>query len=102
MFKLLTYFKFGNGRLFTNGCSSFFRMVMKGCLEMFTKGAYLTPSEKHVLVKNMGFSLFLMDWEGANINELCRPELPLLDRVFKDVQYVPLFGDMQVTFFECV
>ena len=75
---------------------------MTANLEMFEKGAYLTPSEKHVLVKNMGFTLYLMDCETSDVNELCKAEIPRLDRIFKEVLYVPLFGDMQVCPFDHV
>ena len=91
---------------------------MMANLEMFEKGAYLTPSEKHVLVKNMGFTLFLMDCNCAkcldnstdgsdkcstsDVNDLCKAEIPRLDRIFKETLYVPLFGDMQVCPFDHV
>ena len=91
---------------------------MTANLEMFEKGAYLTPSEKHVLVKNMGFTLFLMDCNCAkclnnstdssdkcstsDVNDLCKAEIPRLDRIFKETLYVPLFGDMQVCPFDHV
>ena len=35
--------------------------IINTCLTMFESKTYLTPAEKHVLVKVMGFSLFLID-----------------------------------------
>ncbi len=37
--------------------------VVNICLHMFESKAYLTPAEKHMLVKVMGFGLFLIDSE---------------------------------------
>ncbi|KAK7922550.1 hypothetical protein WMY93_009452 [Mugilogobius chulae] len=59
---------------------------------------YLTPSEKHMLLKVMGFGLYLMDGNVSNIYKLDakkRINLSKIDKFFK-LQVVPLFGDMQI------
>lgn len=47
---------------------------------------YLTPHEKHMLVKVMGFGLFLMDSEQCNINKLDQKKricINKIDKIFK-------------------
>jgi cytoplasmic FMR1 interacting protein len=53
----------------------------------------------------MGFGLFLLDSETSTINKLDqkkRLRLDKLDKVFFDLQVVPLFGDMQIAPFNYV
>lgn len=60
--------------------------VVNICVHMFDTKMYLTPSEKHMLVKVMGFGLFLMDSELCNINKLDQKKklrLDRIDRIFK-------------------
>jgi len=81
--------------------------VVNLCVQMFESKMYLTPSEKHMLVKVnmnttifyfylqisyvfylqvMGFGLFLMDNELCNINKLDQKKklnLGKIDRIFK-------------------
>nr|XP_018905453.1 PREDICTED: cytoplasmic FMR1-interacting protein-like [Bemisia tabaci] len=47
----------------------------------------------------MGFGLFLMDNELCNINKLDQKKnlnLSKIDRIFKDLEVFPLFGDVQI------
>ncbi|XP_026473678.1 cytoplasmic FMR1-interacting protein-like [Ctenocephalides felis] len=79
--------------------------VVNICLHMFETKMYLTPDEKHMLVKVMGFGLFLMDSEACNINKLEQKKklrLDRFDRIFKNLEVVPLFGDMQIAPFNYV
>lgn len=68
--------------------------VVNICVHMFETKMYLTPSEKHMLVKVMGFGLFLMDSELCNINKLDQKKklrLDRIDRIFKvSCRYNPL------------
>lgn len=60
--------------------------VVNLCVHMLENKLYLAPSEKHMLVKVMGFSLFLMDTDLCNINKLdAKKKLKLekIDRIFK-------------------
>ena len=53
----------------------------------------------------MGFGLFLMDNEVCNINKLDqkkRLNLSKIDRIFKNLEVVPLFGDMQIAPFNYI
>ena len=43
--------------------------VVNICVHMYDSKMYMTPEEKHMLVKVMGFGLFLMDSEICNINK---------------------------------
>uniref|UniRef100_A0A0B6ZWY0 Cytoplasmic FMR1-interacting protein n=1 Tax=Arion vulgaris TaxID=1028688 RepID=A0A0B6ZWY0_9EUPU len=72
--------------------------VVNICVMMYEKDMYLEPSEKHMLVKVMAFGLFMMDVEkGPNIyrmNDKKRINLAKIDKIFKQLQMVPLYGDM--------
>lgn len=60
--------------------------VVNICVHMFESKMYLIPSEKHMLVKVMGFGLFLMDSDICNINKLDQKKklrLDKIDRIFK-------------------
>lgn len=79
--------------------------VVNICVHMFESKMYMTPEEKHMLVKVMGFGLFLMDSELCNINKLDQKKklrLERIDRIFKNLEVVPLFGDMQIAPFNYI
>ncbi|XP_044741705.1 cytoplasmic FMR1-interacting protein [Chrysoperla carnea] len=79
--------------------------VVNICVHMYESKMYLTPSEKHMLVKVMGFGLFLMDSDLCNINKLDQKKklrLDRIDRIFKNLEVVPLFGDMQIAPFNYI
>nr|CAD7203694.1 unnamed protein product [Timema douglasi] len=79
--------------------------VVNICVHMFETKMYLTPTEKHMLVKVMGFGLFLMDSDLCNINKLDQKKklkLERIDRIFKNLEVVPLFGDMQIAPFNYI
>ena len=70
---------------------------------MYESNQYVLPSEKHMLVKVIGFTLYLMDGENCNINKLDakrRISLMRIDRIFKALEMVPLYGDMQIAPFQ--
>ena len=53
----------------------------------------------------MGFCLFLIDSDQANVNKLDqkrRLRLEKMDRIFFELEVVPLFGDMQIAPFNYV
>ncbi|KAM3956068.1 cytoplasmic FMR1-interacting protein Sra-1 [Aphomia sociella] len=88
-----------------NGYEDLLADVVNICVHMFETKMYLTPSEKHMLVKVMGFGLFLMDSEVCNINRLDQKKkirLDRIDRIFKNLEVVPLFGDMQIAPFNYI
>jgi len=78
--------------------------VVNICVHMFETKMYLTPTEKHMLVKVMGFGLFLMDSELCNINKLDQKKklkLEKIDRIFKvqklSVKDRPNFQGTEIT-----
>ncbi|XP_073966644.1 cytoplasmic FMR1-interacting protein-like [Choristoneura fumiferana] len=88
-----------------NGYEDLLADVVNICVHMFETKMYLTPHEKHMLVKVMGFGLFLMDSDGCNINRLDQKKkirLDRIDRIFKNLEVVPLFGDMQIAPFNYI
>uniref|UniRef100_G1KML3 Cytoplasmic FMR1-interacting protein n=1 Tax=Anolis carolinensis TaxID=28377 RepID=G1KML3_ANOCA len=73
--------------------------IVNLCIDYYENKMYLTPSEKHMLLKVMGFGLYLMDGSVSNIYKLDakkRINLSKIDKFFKQLQVVPLFGDMQI------
>ena len=53
----------------------------------------------------IGFSLYLMDGKECNINKMDnkkRISLARVDRVFKLIEVVPLFGDIMIAPFEYI
>jgi cytoplasmic FMR1 interacting protein len=60
--------------------------VINLCISHFENKTYLLPSDKHMLIKVIGFSLYLMDGKDCNINKLDskkRISLSRVDRIFK-------------------
>jgi cytoplasmic FMR1 interacting protein len=60
--------------------------VVNICVTMFESKMYLTPSEKHMLVKVIGFALYLIDTQQCNIYKLDQKKkirLDKIDRIFK-------------------
>ena len=60
--------------------------VVNLCTYMFENKMYLLPSEKHMLVKVVGFGLFLMDGKEVNINKLDgrrKVNFSKIDKIFK-------------------
>lgn len=79
--------------------------VVNISVHMFENHMYLTPKEKQMLVKVMGFGLFLIDSDICNINKLDQKKkikLDKIDKIFKNLEVVPLFGDMQIAPFNYI
>ena len=75
--------------------------IINACIKYYEEMLYLIPDEKHMLLKVIGFSLSLMptDPNGSNIYKLhSKNKLPLqkIDRFFREIQVVTLYGDMQI------
>uniref|UniRef100_A0A4W6DZ16 Cytoplasmic FMR1 interacting protein 1 n=1 Tax=Lates calcarifer TaxID=8187 RepID=A0A4W6DZ16_LATCA len=82
-----------------NGYEELLADIVNLCVDYYENKMYLTPSEKHMLLKVMGFGLYLMDGNSSNIYKLDakkRINLTKIDKFFKQLQVVPLFGDMQI------
>uniref|UniRef100_A0A665VIT9 Cytoplasmic FMR1-interacting protein n=1 Tax=Echeneis naucrates TaxID=173247 RepID=A0A665VIT9_ECHNA len=82
-----------------NGYEELLADIVNLCADYYENKMYLTPSEKHMLLKVMGFGLYLMDGNSSNIYKLDakkRINLTKIDKFFKQLQVVPLFGDMQI------
>ncbi|XP_074599073.1 cytoplasmic FMR1-interacting protein Sra-1 [Brevipalpus obovatus] len=91
--------------------------IINLCTNIYETKMYMIPWEKHMLVKVIGFALFLIDYKDpkdpkdlaakdlkdlkhCNINKLDakrRISLTRIDRIFKSLEMVPLFGDMQIS-----
>eukprot|EP01136_Pigoraptor_vietnamica_P024486 Opistho-1_new@77605 len=73
--------------------------VVNLCADLFEQNLYVTPEEKHVMLKVMAFGLFLMDGvkSQANIYKNKKIRLERFGKLFKQLSVVPLYGDMQLT-----
>ncbi|GMR48351.1 hypothetical protein PMAYCL1PPCAC_18546, partial [Pristionchus mayeri] len=79
--------------------------VINICAFMYENRLYLSPSEKHLFVKVMAFCVSIIDHEGAQMVKLDqkkRVSISRLDKIFKSVEVVPLYGDMQIQPFSFV
>jgi cytoplasmic FMR1 interacting protein len=75
--------------------------VVNICVHMFETRMYLTPSEKHMLVKVMGFGLFLVDSDICNINKLDQKKkikLERIDRIFKVSHFNSLISTLRIIY----
>uniref|UniRef100_A0A8C6TL09 Cytoplasmic FMR1-interacting protein n=1 Tax=Neogobius melanostomus TaxID=47308 RepID=A0A8C6TL09_9GOBI len=90
-----------------NGYEELLAEIVNLCVDYYENKMYLTPGEKHMLLKVMGFGLYLMDGNSSNIYKLDakkRINLSKIDKKIKvclllssqQLQVVPLFGDMQI------
>uniref|UniRef100_A0A1I7RJ05 CYRIA-B_Rac1-bd domain-containing protein n=1 Tax=Bursaphelenchus xylophilus TaxID=6326 RepID=A0A1I7RJ05_BURXY len=79
--------------------------VINICVYFFENQIYITADEKHMFVKVIAFSLFLIDGNGDNVKKLDqskRLSIQKLDKLLKTLEAVPLFGDMQIQPFSFV
>jgi len=82
--------------------------IVNICLEMYEQKKYLSPVEKNMLVNVMAFSLFLLDNDKASVQAISiykldrakKISISKLDKVFFDLQVMPLFGDMKMKPFD--
>ncbi|CAH1778161.1 unnamed protein product [Owenia fusiformis] len=82
-----------------NGYEELLCDVINICVKFYEERMYLGASERQMLVKVMGFGLFLIDGGDVNINKLDakkRINLGKIDKIFKQLEVVPLYGDMQI------
>ncbi|XP_076821965.1 cytoplasmic FMR1-interacting protein 1 homolog isoform X2 [Clavelina lepadiformis] len=82
-----------------NGYEELICDIVNISMNYYENKMYLVPSEKHMLLKVMGFGLFLLNNRDISIYKLQdkkRLNLNKIDKFFKQLQVVPLFGDMQI------
>ncbi|XP_033631530.1 cytoplasmic FMR1-interacting protein 1-like isoform X1 [Asterias rubens] len=79
--------------------------IINLCMEMYEARQFVVPSEKHVLVKVLAFGLFLLDSKEINIYKLDqkkRININRIDKIFKQLEVVPLYGDIQIPVFSYI
>ncbi|WAQ99149.1 CYFIP-like protein [Mya arenaria] len=75
------------------------------CVHMYENKMYIEPSEKYMLVKVMAFGLFMMDNSNNSIYKMDqkkRISISKIDKILKQLEIVPLYGDMQVAPFQYI
>ncbi|XP_074650869.1 cytoplasmic FMR1-interacting protein 1-like [Tubulanus polymorphus] len=82
--------------------------IIKTCVHMYEDHKYLIPEEKYTLVKAIGFCISLLsgavisekkNLKEANIYKMDSKKkinLSKIDKIFKELEAVPLYGDMQI------
>ncbi|VDI44413.1 cytoplasmic FMR1 interacting protein [Mytilus galloprovincialis] len=83
----------------TPGYEELLADVINICVNMYESRLYLEPSEKYMLVKVMACGLFMIDNEQNNIYKMDskkRINLTKIDKYLKQLEVVPLYGDMQI------
>ncbi|PAA60176.1 hypothetical protein BOX15_Mlig029510g1 [Macrostomum lignano] len=81
-----------------------FAEILNTAVLMYETKQYVFPSEKHLLVKVIGFCIFLINTSATvNVNRLDskkRISLAKVDSIFKQCQVVNLYGDMSISPFD--
>ncbi|XP_041358058.1 cytoplasmic FMR1-interacting protein-like isoform X2 [Gigantopelta aegis] len=74
--------------------------IINICVHMYETRMYLEPKEKYMLVKVMAFGLYLIDTkDGVSIYKMDarrKIQLSRIDKILKQLEFVPLYGDMQI------
>ncbi|KAJ8027992.1 Cytoplasmic FMR1-interacting protein 2 [Holothuria leucospilota] len=79
--------------------------IVNLCIEHFEAQQYVLPAEKHMLVKVIAFGLFLMDSKENSIYKMDQKKkisINRVDKVFKQLEVVPLYGDIQIPVFSYI
>lgn len=81
------------------GYEDLFADVIRICVHMYEHNMYIEPNEKYMLVKVMAFGLFMMDNAENSIYKMDQRRkinISRIDRILKQLEIVPLYGDWQV------
>lgn len=72
--------------------------IIEECATLFENAMYVLPSEKHMMLKTMSYGLSLMDGRPVKVNLYKNKAINLarFDKIFKNFDIVPLFGDMSI------
>lgn len=73
--------------------------VLNLCVRLYESHMYITPNDKYILLKVMGFLIFLMDGKESSVlkmDQKKRISISKIDKIFKQFPVVPLFGDVQI------
>ncbi|XP_064608148.1 cytoplasmic FMR1-interacting protein 2-like isoform X2 [Liolophura sinensis] len=79
--------------------------VIHTCVNMYENRTFLYPTEKYMLVKVIAFGLFLMDNKDTSIYKMDarkKVNISRIDKILKQLEVVPLYGDMQIAPFQYI
>ncbi|PAA91196.1 hypothetical protein BOX15_Mlig033928g1, partial [Macrostomum lignano] len=86
------------------GFEDLFAEVINTAVMMYENRLFLYPSEKHLLVKVIGFSIFIINTNPSiNINKMDAKRricIAKIDAIFKQCEVVNLYGDMSISPFD--
>ena len=78
--------------------------IITTCINYYENRRFLVPDDKHMYLKVIGFGLSMLDnprkTDAPNIYKLEKSKklnLGKIDKMFKELQVVTLYGDMQIT-----
>jgi len=75
-------------------------LIVNQCANFLETERYLSPQEKHCLLRVIPYGLFLMDGDSGAQHNIFRTKKIKLDRfaqIFRRYPVAPLYGDMQIT-----
>lgn len=80
-------------------CEELLADIINICVNMYENRLFLEPSEKYMLVKVMAFGIYLLDRPDCSIYKMDqrkRINISKIDKILKQLEVVPLYGDMQI------
>lgn len=81
------------------GCDEVLAEVVNECASLYEQEMYILPSEKHMLLKVISFSLYLIDIVDPKITIYKHKKINIgkIADLFRTLPIVPLFGDMHLS-----
>jgi cytoplasmic FMR1 interacting protein len=79
-----------------NGFDDAIAMIVNQCCRYLEEGLYMTPAEKHCLLRVMPYGLLLMDGDNEKLNILKTRKVSIdkFAKLYRKYPIVPLYGDM--------
>ncbi|XP_060592934.1 cytoplasmic FMR1-interacting protein-like isoform X1 [Ruditapes philippinarum] len=87
------------------GYEDLFADIINICVHMYESKMYIDPHEKFMFVKVIAFGLFTMDNADNSIYKMDQKKkinISKIDKILKQLEIVPLYGDMQVCPYEYI
>src|SRR3989338_6317207 len=82
------------------GYTEIIAILINQCATNFEAARFLTPNDKHCLLRVMAYGLFLIDSESDQLLNAFKNKsvsISRFNKLFRHTPVVPLYGDMQMT-----